>query len=363
VGLGIRFSYALLLLSAVAAAQDAIGYFAELEGFVHGRSTALFRKTDDNIETTLSPKTHGEIIEQKKFYSGNFGLKLKISDGPEQGKEYWVYYKCHDENHCQDSNYKLFKQKPSDRKNPDPSLEVHTLDGAKAAETNGPTRAVQEPTGPRYSTPYVPPAPTSSTPISTCEACRLRTLEQANRLMAIATPPGVRPEQFHKILSFIQQHPDLVKNTNHLAIADMSKPWGVKRLFVYDTVNNTVNSYHTTHGLGSGSGPWLEQPTDQNRIQNGGTTTSLGCYTTGENFGYGSSFGKNLPIIGRESTNRDAGTVRPNITIHCWDQVNDVSAATEYVTSHGCLALDPSGNQCENVMNQLVGGAAVCILR
>ena len=64
----------------------------ELENYLNARSFADFRIKTDNIKTTLTKGTRGEILETKKFNSGNFGLKLKIQNGAHKGESFWVYH-------------------------------------------------------------------------------------------------------------------------------------------------------------------------------------------------------------------------------------------------------------------------------
>ena len=68
-----------------------VGDEVELENYLNARTYADFRAKTDNIKTTLNKGTKGEVLEAKKFNSGNFGLKLKVQNGPHKGESYWVY--------------------------------------------------------------------------------------------------------------------------------------------------------------------------------------------------------------------------------------------------------------------------------
>jgi hypothetical protein len=68
------------------------GDVVELEAFLNARSSASFMKSSANITATLTKGTKGEILESKKMPSGNFGLKMKVENGPHAGEAYWVYY-------------------------------------------------------------------------------------------------------------------------------------------------------------------------------------------------------------------------------------------------------------------------------
>lgn len=64
----------------------------ELESALNARTSMNFNRDAGNIRTTLSKGTSGRISEYKKLPSGNYGLKLKILNGPFKDQSYWVYY-------------------------------------------------------------------------------------------------------------------------------------------------------------------------------------------------------------------------------------------------------------------------------
>lgn len=69
-----------------------VGQEIELTSFLNGRANPNFLKYTKNVQTTLATGTTGEVVEIKKFNSGNSGIKMKISGGPKAGESYWVYY-------------------------------------------------------------------------------------------------------------------------------------------------------------------------------------------------------------------------------------------------------------------------------
>ncbi len=69
-----------------------IGEHVELVAFLNARKSANFKDKANNIETQLALGVRGEVLETQKFASGNYGLKLKIENGSQSGKSYWVYY-------------------------------------------------------------------------------------------------------------------------------------------------------------------------------------------------------------------------------------------------------------------------------
>lgn len=64
----------------------------ELDAFLSGRTSPNFLRYSKNIATTLDAGTTGEVLEIKKFETGNSGIKMKITSGPKSGESYWVYY-------------------------------------------------------------------------------------------------------------------------------------------------------------------------------------------------------------------------------------------------------------------------------
>lgn len=64
----------------------------ELDTFLSARTSPDFMKYTKNVATTLEKGTTGEVLEVKKFGSGNSGVKMKINNGPKAGASYWVYY-------------------------------------------------------------------------------------------------------------------------------------------------------------------------------------------------------------------------------------------------------------------------------
>jgi hypothetical protein len=81
-----------LFLSLTIAVGFKVGDSVELDQYLNGRTDSNFLKYNKNIKTTLAVGVKGEIAETKRFSSGNYGLKLKVSSGENAGKSYWVYY-------------------------------------------------------------------------------------------------------------------------------------------------------------------------------------------------------------------------------------------------------------------------------
>jgi len=82
----------LLALSFTSLVGFSTGDEIELDSFLSGRTNPSFLKYSKNIATTLSKGTTGEVLEIKKFETGNSGIKMKVTSGPKSGESYWVYY-------------------------------------------------------------------------------------------------------------------------------------------------------------------------------------------------------------------------------------------------------------------------------
>ncbi|AUN98396.1 hypothetical protein DOM21_09200 [Bacteriovorax stolpii] len=64
----------------------------ELDSFLNARANPNFLRSAANIKTTLKKGTTGDVLEIKKFSSGNSGIKIKVTSGTHAGESYWVYY-------------------------------------------------------------------------------------------------------------------------------------------------------------------------------------------------------------------------------------------------------------------------------
>jgi hypothetical protein len=82
----------LLALSLTSLVGFSTGDEIELDAFLTARTSPDFLKYTKNIATTLAEGTTGEVVEIKKFSTGNSGIKMKVASGPKAGQSYWVYY-------------------------------------------------------------------------------------------------------------------------------------------------------------------------------------------------------------------------------------------------------------------------------
>jgi hypothetical protein len=79
--------------------------YIKLNQLANARSGYKFRTSDNNIITQLKKGTRGEILEFIKFDkrknnigSGNYGVKIKVIDGPQDNKIFFVYYNVKKQN-------------------------------------------------------------------------------------------------------------------------------------------------------------------------------------------------------------------------------------------------------------------------
>lgn len=113
--------------------------FVELEGYLNGRSSAAFRRSDKNVKTVLSAGTRGEIITYKKMKSGNYGLQVKVLSGPKKGEFMWVYYNVNN------PDLKLYDVAPQSWPDYAPQ-ETTQVEAASGVETLRDTPAVKDAT-------------------------------------------------------------------------------------------------------------------------------------------------------------------------------------------------------------------------
>lgn len=69
-----------------------VGDMIELMANVNGRATANFKKKAHNLLKLLPEGTLGTIEKKKILPSGNYGLKIMVTEGKNKNKSFWVYY-------------------------------------------------------------------------------------------------------------------------------------------------------------------------------------------------------------------------------------------------------------------------------
>ena len=119
------------------------------------------------------------------------------------------------------------------------------------------------------------------------------------------------------------------------AIVDFSQPSTSKRLYVFDTVNKTIERYYVAHGRGSG-----ENIAERFSNQSGSNSSSLGIYRTLNE--YGGNHGRSLRLQGLEPTNSNAFSRA--VVMHTADYVSDafIRRTGRLGRSEGCFAVEKS---------------------
>lgn len=67
--------------------------YVELNGRYNGRSSANFYTHETNTLSVLARGTRGEVLEYRKLTSGNYGLRIKVLNGPHSGRVFWIYHR------------------------------------------------------------------------------------------------------------------------------------------------------------------------------------------------------------------------------------------------------------------------------
>ena len=111
----------------------------ELQTMLNGRATSNFLQSTHNVRALLTKGTQGKVLAVKKMPSGNFGIEITVTnEGPNKGKNYWVYY------NPKQSNLKLIAKnqtpniptppllKPDSYKKEDPKNKDNTVDNSSA---------------------------------------------------------------------------------------------------------------------------------------------------------------------------------------------------------------------------------------
>lgn len=324
--------------------------FIELTQFLNARSTAFFRG-EKNVLTQLSTGTKAEILQRKLFYSGNYGLKIKVLSGTEKGKEVWVHF------NKTKPGMKLFKDKDFKtevKAQPETVTSDPAISSATALATEREVPAVREPSSEPSPRPTLTPPPSQTKQLEAqgeCKECASSSLDFARDYL-LQHSKGLRPDHLQRAQEFLKTHPDTVKNRRYIAIVDYSKPSSEPRLYIRDQFTGEVTAHLTSHGVGSGEGPWATSFSNKE----GSLQSSLGCFTTGEQ--YSGEFGASMRLDGQEATNKLAR--KRSIVLHPWE-----GTSPEHIRnfgflgqSEGCITLVPSESKA--IIEKLKGGALIC---
>lgn len=132
---------------------------------------------------------------------------------------------------------------------------------------------------------------------------------------------GVPKEPLMKVLNYLQENPETVKNQEYVTIIDFSKHSSEKRLYLLDLVGETLQTMHVAHGEGTDPGN-TGYATDFSNIVDS-HMSSLGMYLTAETY-YGQN-GYSLRLDGLSETNS--------------------RARERYIVVHGSNYINPETNE------------------
>lgn len=83
----LTLSVASIVTFAVSVGQD-----IELSKYLNGRGGPNFRSAARNVQALLATGTRARIERVKSFTSGNSGLWVTVSSGPQNGKKMWIWF-------------------------------------------------------------------------------------------------------------------------------------------------------------------------------------------------------------------------------------------------------------------------------
>jgi hypothetical protein len=161
-------------------------------------------------------------------------------------------------------------------------------------------------------------------------------------------------EAYALALDLFKKKSFLIKNKQHIAVVDYTKPSFVRRLCVYDTENNTVEKHLVSHAKKSG---YVYASDFSNEISS--EKSSKGFFLTGAV--YQGKHGRSLRLKGLEKGINDNALVR-GIVIHGAEYVSWKSILANrgrLGRSLGCPAV--SMKIIDEVIDKLKGGSLVYV--
>ncbi len=138
------------------------------------------------------------------------------------------------------------------------------------------------------------------------------------------------------------------------AVVDFNQPSTKKRFYVFDIVENRVDTYYVSHGRGS-EGAGDDGIADVFSNEDGSFSSSLGIYRSlGE---YTGAHGRSMRLEGLDATNSKA--LDRAIVLHRADYVSDafIRQTGRIGRSEGCLAVENS--VADDLIDKLQSGAYI----
>jgi hypothetical protein len=138
------------------------------------------------------------------------------------------------------------------------------------------------------------------------------------------------------------------------AIVDFNQPSTSKRLYVFDTVGNRVDTYYVAHGRGS-EGAADDGIAERFSNEPSSNSSSLGIYRALNE--YNGNHGRSMRLEGLEPTNSNA--LSRAVVMHKANYVSDsfIRATGRLGRSEGCFAVDPAVS--DTLINELENGAFI----
>lgn len=146
---------------------------------------------------------------------------------------------------------------------------------------------------------------------------------------------GIPPGQADRLLNYIRNNENNLRNKNYVTFVDFRQPSSKKRGLMINANNGSAYSFLVAHGINSGAK--LYASTFSNIIDS--KQSSLGIYRV-ENDYYG-TFGHSLRVEGLERTNSNAKNRA--IVIHPYSSVSEETIQNIGMigTTYGCFGLNP----------------------
>ncbi len=160
---------------------------------------------------------------------------------------------------------------------------------------------------------------------------------------------GLKQDIYEKAVRSYAAKRSELNNPRFVTVIDFSKTSSQKRLFLFDLAMDRMNSFLTTHGMGSdprrtGLASSFSNTGDSNK-------SSLGHYVTMGT--YIGKHGYSLRLRGLDATNDKA--INRLIVVHAAKYVDEKKGVAG--RSHGCFALDP--NVTKALIDRIKGGSLV----
>ncbi len=191
--------------------------------------------------------------------------------------------------------------------------------------------------------------------------------QKASEVMPQAAAQEQAPNSFSKFLHLAEtvgqtapanrlaefaRRSDVSPDRRYWAIVDFNQPSTIKRFYIFDTIENRVETFYVSHGRGS-EGAADDGMADIFTNEHGSNGSSLGIYAALNE--YTGAHGRSLRMEGLEATNSNA--LDRAIVLHPADYASQdfIRKTGRLGRSEGCFAVEPSVSNM--LIDKLKGGA------